>query len=191
MYERKELDGAAAVTPERFLSERVYAMVLAAGDGEGVGDAVRGSGAPVAVCREADGVEVGKGARGSDWAGLGGAVAGDVPVVDSAEFGGAVLVALRALIVNRTEEETAQWQADQRGAGTSGGPPARPGFDLTVQGTPDAVTLAKATAFYLGVPSREAEVAEVKLAGCVVNVVGWVRGTQSHRWFDDGLFSRG
>ncbi len=241
MYERKELDGAAAeakmdaamaelrdpkvaVIPDHFLWEEVAQVVVArtqlkagayqlevgkasfavalARDGEGFADAVRSSGAPVAVYREKDGVRlvagsagverlhleregavVGRAERGIDWVGLGvrwpGVLLSWILLSLGAPFWYDVLkksLAMRSLLVNRAEEETAQRQADQRAAGGNGGPPARPDLDLTVQGTPDAVTLAKATAFYMGVPSREAGIANVKPAGCVVNVVGWVRG---------------
>ena len=38
------------------------------------------------------------------------------------------------------------------------------------------MTLAKPTPLYLGAPERGAGVARVMPEGCVINVVGWVRG---------------
>jgi hypothetical protein len=38
------------------------------------------------------------------------------------------------------------------------------------------VTLAKPTSLSMGAPERQAGVARVMPAGCVINVVGWVRG---------------
>ncbi|MCA2968160.1 MAG: hypothetical protein INH43_06570 [Acidobacteriaceae bacterium] len=178
-----------------------FAVALA-GDGDGFAGAVRSSGAPVAVYQDKDGVRlvagsagverlrlaregaaVGRAERGIDWAGLGvrwpGVLLSWILLSLGAPFWYDVLkkaLALRSLLVNRTEEETAQRQADQRGAGASGGLAARPGFDSTVQGTPDAVTLAKPTPLYLGAPERGAGVARVMPEGCVINVVGWVRG---------------
>ncbi|MBZ2178642.1 MAG: hypothetical protein K7J47_13130 [Acidobacteria bacterium] len=201
---------AQVVVPRTQLTAGAYQLevgkasfaVPLAGEGDGLGDAVRGSGAPVAVYGEKegvrlvagsagverlrlerDGVAVGRTERGIDWAGLRvrwpGVLLSWVLLSLGAPFWYDVLkkaLAMRSLLVNRTEEETAQRQAEQRAVAGSGGPPPRPGFDLTVQGTSDAVTLAKATSLYLGAPEREAGVARVMPAGCVINVVGWVRG---------------
>lgn len=89
----------------------------------------------------------------------------------------------RSLLASKDEKDRQTRQADQRTSAELSGLaaansqiPASSNFDLTVQGTPDAVVLSNETKFYAGEPSRKAVVVDVMPEDCAINVVGWVRG---------------
>lgn len=114
------------------------------------------------------------------------------------------LMGLRSLLVAKNNQEQDSRQADLsakedtnalRAASqqATGG-----GFDLTVQGGPEAVVLVNDTKLYIGAPSRDSGTSRVIPAGCLMNVVGWVKGqpvanasgTNIDKWYKtvDGEF---